>query len=259
MGVLLAAGALAVSGVAASASTRGAHAAACAGRSPRAVRLRRLSGPRARLSWGAPAGSSPGAVYRVLRSGRTVGQTTATSIVLKVTPGRLTSFTVLARHPGASLACSAKLRTRVVFRPPGRVASLRILSHTASGVTIGWRRARRGDASVVGYRVQRDGAVVGQIRALSSTLRLSGARAHTVNVVAVDSRGHLGAASATLVIGARSQSAPPAHATPPAGKTASVHTPPSAPGLLFAVRVDDTSATLSWQEGSANGGATVTG
>ncbi len=259
VGMLLAAGALVGSGVSASASTHGAHAAACAGRAPRAVRVRRLSGPRARLSWGAPAGSASGAVYRVLRSGRTVGQTTATSIVLKVTPGRLTSFTVLARHPGASLACSAKLRTRIVFRMPGRVAGLRILAHTASGLTVGWRRARRGDAPVVGYRVQRDGAVVGQTRALSSALRLSGARGHTVNVVAVDSRGHLGAASATLVIGARYQPTPPAHASPPAGKTASVHTPPSAPGLLFALKVDDTSATLSWQEGNANGGATVVG
>jgi len=256
-GMLLAVGALAGSGVPASASTHGAHAAACAGRAPRAVRLRRLSGSRARLVWSAPAASAAGAVYRVLRTGRTVGQTTATSIVLKVTPGRLTSFTVLARRPGISLACSAKLRTRVAFRTPGRVVGLRILAHTASGLTIGWRRARRGDTPVVGYRVQRDGAVVGQTRALSSALRLSGGRAHTVNVVAVDSRGHLGAASATLVIGARYQPAPPAK--PPTSKAASVHTPPSAPGLLFAVKVDDTSATLSWQEGSANGGATVVG
>jgi spore germination protein YaaH len=264
VGALSLAAVLAVPGMPASATanTR-ALAAACAGHSPRGVRLKRLSGSRARLSWGAPA-AAPGAVYRVLRSGRMVGQTTATSIVLKVTPGRVTAFTVMARRPGAAHACVAKLRTTVSFRLPGRVARLRVLAHTGTGVTVGWRRARRGDAPVVGYRVQRDGAVVGQTRSVTLALRLSGARAHTVNVVAVDSRGHVGAVSTTLRIAARFHpSAPAAHAAPPpappVSKVASVHTPPNAPGLLFAVRVSDTSATLSWQAGSANDGATVAG
>jgi spore germination protein len=255
--MLLALGALGSSSAPSVANTRSATAAACAGHSPRAVRLRRLSGPRARLSWGAPAASASGAIYRVLRSGRTVGQTTATSIVLKVTPGRVTSFTVLARRTGVSHSCSARLRMKVSFRLPGRVAKLRILAHTATGVTIGWRRARRGDAPVIGYRVQRDGAVVGQTRTLSSSLRLSAGRAHTLRVAAVDSAGHVGAASVTLLLGARVH--PPALVPPPVSRVASVHTPPSSPGLLFAVSVDDISATLSWQAGSANGGASVVG
>lgn len=250
----------------AGANSRGAAAAACVGHAPRAVHLSRLSGPRARLRWHAPGGSVGGAgvVYRVLRSGRTVGQTTRTSIVLKVTPGRVTSFTVLARGAATSHACAAKLLTRVSFRPPSRVAKLRILVHTEAGVTIGWTRARRGDAPLVGYRVLRDGAVVGQTRTLSSSLKLSSGREHSVSVVAVDSRGHMGAASPALSIAAHPHALGPVRAPapsppPPVSRVAAVHTPPNSPGLLFAVRVDDTSATLSWQAGSATGEATVAG
>jgi spore germination protein YaaH len=244
-------------GYGATGTRRAPAAAACAGHVARGLRLQRLHGPRARLSWAAPAGSQTGTlVYRVLRSGRTVGQTATTSIVLKVTPGRVTAFAVQARGTGASGACSASLRARVSFHPPGRVAKLRVLAHTATGVTLAWRHATSGDAPVVGYRVLRDGAVVGQTRALSFALRLSGGRSHRVNVAAVDSLGHVGAASATLVIGARIH---PSVAVAPPSNAAQAHTPPSSPALMFAVRVSDTSATLSWQAGSAGEGATVAG
>jgi spore germination protein YaaH len=258
-------------GASAAASRHGAQAAACAGHAPRRLRLRRLPGARARLSWGAPAtGARAGghrAVYRVLRSGHTVGQTAATWIVLRVTPGRTTSFTVQVRRPGAAGACSAKLRTKVPYRPPGQVRKLRILAEGASGLTIGWQRGARGDAPVIGYRVAHDGSVAGQTRALSFTLHLSAGRAHLVSVAAVDSRGHVGAASAPLAIAAHARPAPARAAAPPPSsppppppsKAASTHTPPSAPALLAAERVGDTSATLSWQAGSAYGGATVAG
>jgi spore germination protein YaaH len=248
-------------------------AAACAGHEPSGVRLRRLSGSRARLSWTAPAGFPGGAgpggagvVYRVLRSGRTVGQTSGQWLVVKVTPGRVTVFTVRMLRAGATGACAARLRLRVPFRLPGRVAGLRVLAPTATGVEIGWRSAARGDAPVVGYRVRRDGAVVGQTRGLSLALRLSASRSHLVSVAAVDSRGHVGPASAALVLAARSQPpAAPAPSRPAVSRPAqsraatSAHAPPNAPGLLFATHVSDTSATLSWQAGSANEGATVAG
>jgi spore germination protein YaaH len=258
VGVMVALAVLVAPAAVGATSTRHAPVAVCAGQAPRGLRLRRLAGPRVRLSWSAPmgAGKNAHAVYRVLRSGLTVGQTPGTSLVLRVTPGRITSFTVEIRYTGAARACSASLRTKVAYRLPGRVTALHVLAQSTTTLTIGWRRAARGDAPVVGYRVLRDGAVVAQTRVLSFTLRLSSGRSHRLNVAAVDSRGRVGAVSAALLIAAHPQ--PVATLVAPSA-AASAHTPPSAPALLSAVRVSDTSATLSWQAGSAYGGASVAG
>jgi spore germination protein YaaH len=306
---------------------------ACAGKTPNRVRLTRLSGPRARLRWHAPGAGATPLAYRVLRARRTVGQTTGTSMVVRVTPGQRMAFTIQARYALAPRACSQTLRARVVFRAPSKVQRLRVLARTSGGVRIGWRAAHRGDAPLAGYRVRRDGAVVGQTHARSLALRLSSGRAHRVTVSAVDTRGHLGPSSRTLKIGAArtrasagGPSAPgsvsvsdigdeaatlwwlpsqPAGArivsyrvyrddhligqtaatsmrlthlsslrtyaitvsaidsakregprTPPFRLTTS-HTPPTGPALLSAERVTDTSATLSWQAGTANSGRLV--
>jgi spore germination protein YaaH len=239
----------------------------CLARDARALRLKRLAGKRARLSWSAPSAARGGErpVYRILRAGRTVGQTTGSSMVMRITPGLLTTYTVQARYAGAGPTCSARLRTSLAFRPPGRVAGLRVLAATSSGVLIGWRAAAPGDAPIIGYRIERDNAVLGQTRRLQFGLRVSAGRSNRVTVAAVDTLGHLGA-SAVLVIGARGLQASPAVSAPPkAAKPASTpqppsaHQPPNPPSLLSAVRVTDTSATLSWQAGSANGGASVAG
>jgi spore germination protein YaaH len=236
---------------------------ACAGRAPRALRLRRLKGPRVRLSWRSPAGAAEQAplAYRVLRAGSTVGQTRREAMVVAVTPGRTTTFTIQARYAAAPTACPARLRSRLAFRAPGRVRRLRVLTSTQSGVVLGWRAASPGDAPVAGYRVWRDSAVSGQTRARMFALRLSPGRSHSVKVAAVDTRGDVGPASATLVIGARRPLASAlgdakreSHAsTPPAASAA--HTPPIAPSLLAAESVTDTSATLSWTEGSTADGS----
>jgi len=234
---------------------------ACAGRAPRALRLTRLHGPRVRLSWRVPAGAAGQAplAYRVLRSGRTVGQTRHRAMVLKITPGRATTFTIQARYAAAPLACPATLRSRLAFRAPGRVRRLRVLAHTASGVSIGWLAAARGDAPVAGYRIWRDSAVVAQTRLRTFALRLSPGRSHSVKVAAVDTRGNVGAASATLVIAASRPAASPLgpakresrHSEP---ATSAAHEPPQPPSLLAAETVTDTSATLSWTEGSTGEG-----
>jgi spore germination protein YaaH len=239
----------------ASSSARGA-AAACLGRAVRRLRVYRLRGTHARLTWSAPSGSAGAAVvYRVLRSGRTVGQTTSSSIVLRITPGRPTTYTVQARYGNGPGVCSARLRATLAFRAPARVAGLRILARSAGAATIGWRAASRGDAPVAGYRVERDGAVVAQTRGLTFDLRLSPARSHRVTVAAVDTRGNVGPASATLVIAAGPHLA--TAGTAPTSQAAE-NAPPTAPSLLAALSVSDTSATLSWNEGSA-GGATLVG
>jgi spore germination protein YaaH len=312
-----------------------AHAGACAGRSPSRLRLKRLRGTAARLSWRAPgAGSASGGLaYRVFRAGRTVGQTARPSMVLAVTPGRRTTFSVQARYANGALKCSAKLTETVPVRKPSAVPGLKVLTRTAGGVTIGWRTAHRGDAPVIGYRVTLDGAVAGQTHSLHYQLIFNSARSHRVAVAAVDTRGRLGSSSGVLVVSGlrRAAGAPPSTpqglsasevgdsgatvlwlpsspgATPLSGydvyrdgklvghtKSTSmhlthlsfpkryritvtavdtdgaesaptaplvlgtVHPAPRAPSLLSAVSVTDTSATLSWQAGSAAAG-TVTG
>jgi spore germination protein len=226
----------------------GPAAAACAGHAPRAVRLTRLAGHRARLSWRAPAEAPGGGVvplaYRVLRSGRTVGQTTGTAMVLAVIPGRHTVFTVQARYAGRRV-CAARIRVALPLRPPGRVRGLRVLAHTSVGVRIGWRPAAPGDAPVAGYRITRDGVVAGQTRGRVYIVKLSAARAHRIVVAAVDTRGHLGPPSKTLLVAARS--------------TATLHGAvagggPGVPGALSVSEVSDAGATLWWvpsQPGSA--------
>jgi spore germination protein YaaH len=224
---------------------------------------------------------------------------------------------------------------------PGRVRGLRVLAYTATGVRIGWRRARRGAAPIAGYRVVRDGAVEGQTHRRSFTLKLSASRAHRITVVAVDTRGRLGPRSRTLTIAARRRAQRHAarsthgyvlpgepgklsvsdvsdagatvwwipsrpgsqriigyrvyrdnhlvsqtvHDTlrlthlsslrtylievaavdanhregprTPALRLSTTHTPPEGPALISALRVTDTSATLSWQAGAANSGTLV--
>jgi spore germination protein YaaH len=313
-----------------------ALASACAGRTPRDLRLTRLSGPHARLSWKAPKSAAAGLSYRVQRSGRTVGQTAQGSLVLRVTPGRLVTFSVQAR-PGAGGVCSSTLRSKVSFRGPGQVARVRVLKQVPGKATIAWSPAAPGDAPLAGYRIERNAAVVGQTHAHSYTLKLSGGHTQRVTVAAVDTRGHLGPASKALVIGAGGQPSTAGGGAPsaPSGVSASevseqgatiwwvasqpagariagyrvyrdgqlvgqstggsmrlahlsfphtyaitvtaidadkhesapsaslslstAHTPPNGSPLISAEHVTDTSATLSWQPGSANGGSALVG
>ncbi len=223
---------------AAAASTQG-----CAGQTPRDLHLTRIGGPRARLSWKAPAGAGSGITYRVQRSGRTVGQTTRGSIVLRVTPGRVTTFSVQARGGvGAGRGCWSKVRSKVPFRGPGRVAGVRVLGHGGGKITLSWHSAARGDAPLAGYRVVRDAAVVGQTHARSYTLKLSSGRAHRVSVSAVDTRGHLGPASRALVIGAGGQ-------VSAGGGGAG----PSTPAGVSAADVSELGATIVWLPSKAGG------
>ena len=80
-----------------------------------------------------------------------------------------------------------------------------MLAHTATGVRIGWRRAPRGDAPIAGYRIMRDGVVVGQTHGRVYIVQLSPAHAHRITVTAVDTRGHLGPPSRTLRIAAHAR------------------------------------------------------
>ncbi|HEY7830846.1 MAG TPA: glycosyl hydrolase family 18 protein [Solirubrobacteraceae bacterium] len=155
-------------------------------------------------------------------------------------------------------------------RLPGRVHGLRVLHSTPVAVRLVWRAAHRGRFPVEGYRVWRDGAVVGQTKGRSVALRVGGARVHVLAVAAVDTRGHLGP-RVSLATGVHlppggskphavahapvAASVPRAAAPPPHAPAA--HVPPTPPTLLAAERVTDTSATLSWQAGTVTTGTLV--
>ncbi|MFI5005507.1 MAG: fibronectin type III domain-containing protein, partial [Solirubrobacterales bacterium] len=217
-------------------------AASSAGGTPHALRLTRLAAHRARLSWRAPTGPAARLLaYRVLRSGRTVGQTTHTAIVLAVVPGRRTAFTVQARYATRPQVCAAHARLVLALRPPSRVHGLRVLAPTATGVRIAWRRVARGDAPIAGYRIFRDGAVVGQTRGRGYTVKLSGAHAHLIRVAAADTRGHLGPPSKALKIAARSGAS---HGPNHGAVLGSVL--PSTPDRLSVSEVSEAGATVWW-------------
>jgi spore germination protein YaaH len=171
--------------------------------------------------------------------------------------------TPAARPPGdagyrpLSLAAPAHDGHRPVARPlgrghrhsivrlPGRVRGLRVLAHTTTGVRLTWRPARPGSAPVEGYRIKRDGAVVGQTPGRVYVVKLSLARAHLITVAAVDTRGRLGPPSKALKFAAhsRSGSGSPHSARP---RAAAGTTPPSTPDRVSVSEVSEAGATVSW-------------
>jgi spore germination protein YaaH len=134
---------------------------------------------------------------------------------------------------------------RSVVRLPGRVHGLRVLVSTATGVRLTWRPARRGSAPVEGYRIKRDGAVVGQTPGRVYIVKLSLARAHRITVTAVDTRGRLGPSSKALKIAARSRSS---SGSPRAARPRAVAgtTPPSTPDRVSVSEVSEAGATVTW-------------
>ncbi len=217
----------------------------CAGKTVRDVRVRRLKGPRVRLSWRAPSGTAPFA-YRVLRAGRTVAQTNRKDMIVAVRLGRRATFTVDARYNSQPHSCPVRLSRMIVFRAPGRVTGLRILARVKGGIQIGWHAAPLGDARLSGYRVERDGSVVAQTHARSYVVKLSAYKSHIVTVAAVDVSGRVGRAAKALEIGA-------ARSVPAANDAG-----PSTPGQLTVSEVSDAGATVWWLP-SSPGGARIVG
>jgi spore germination protein YaaH len=156
------------------------------------------------------------------------------------------------------------------LRRPGAVGGLRVLTQTTGQVSVGWRRARRGSIPLDGYRVTRDGLVLGQTRGLSYAVRV-GPGTHRITVTAVDLDGHLGPVSSPLTVtvpgspgsGETAPGAPGARgvSTPRATPTSSIpsippftSSPPSTPGGLRVQTVGEESAVVEW-EASTSGEA----
>ena len=159
-----------------------------------------------------------------------------------------------------------------LLRTPGVVDGLRVLSREPNEVGIGWLRARSGSIAIGGYRVKRDGLVVGQTHGTSYTVRV-GPGTHNITVTAVDLDGHLGPASdplsitipeppgfseADLSAPSVSRAAPPIEHTPPSAPSAPPPTsPPSTPSGLKAQTVGEEAAVVEWNASAPADGETV--
>lgn len=212
-----------------------AHAAAapaCAGRQPSRLTFARDAGrPAGTLRWRAPRGVR----VRVLRDGRVVGESARRSLRVRVTIGRAHRFVVVALDSrGRPTPCRVARRIGVPYRPPGAPRALAVAGGEG-GLRLTWKASRRGDGRLAGYRLLRDGAVVGQTRRTDWQLRASANRSYRFQVVAVDTRGRRSAPSNAVTV-----------------RTG--HQPPGTPAGVQALTVSDAEIGVRWQASSAVSG-----
>ena len=197
------------------------------------------------VGWrGARSGDAPIVGYRVSLDGAVAGQTRTRRYTLILSAARAHRVRVVAVDtrervgaPSRELLISPDRAAIAKGAPPSTPEGLGAAEVSETGATVWWLASRAGGASLAGYRVYRDGALVGQSTATSLHLtRLSSGHEYAITVSAVDADGSESARSAALEL-------------------STAHTAPSAPAGLSAVRVSDTSATLSWQAGSATSGS----
>ncbi len=199
---------------------------------PRFAAATATSGPSVTITW-RPAEPGDGGLagYRVLRNGAVYGQTRRTRMTVRVASNRLYTFTVLAvdRH-GRLSQPSAPIRVRTGHRAPSVPGGLSGSATSSTMVALAWRASRAATGRVVGYRVLRNGAAVGQFAGTSVRLgNLTPATTYTYAVEAVDGLGYVSAPSAAVSVRTGSPS------------------PPSTPAALLAAPVNDRTVALSWQ------------
>jgi spore germination protein YaaH len=215
---------------------RVAHAAAlphvCAGREPSGLAFVRDPGRAiGTLRWrtqGRPR-------VRVLRDGRVIGETARHALRIRVRIGRTHRFAVVALDGGGRpLPCRATLRISVRYRPPGAPRALAV-DGGEGGLQLTWRAGAHGDGRLAGYRVLRDGAVLGQTRRTSWRLPAASNRSYRFAVIAVDTRGRRSTRSNAVTV-----------------RTG--HQPPATPAGLEALTVSDAEIGVRWQPSRASAG-----
>jgi spore germination protein YaaH len=180
--------------------------------------------------------------WRVVRDGKTVGQTRALKMLVKLKPGVKHTLRVTAYVGGKRTACRATyvLAAAKAARTggPGAVGALAAAPIGADQLKISWTAAEPGSSPIAGYRVLRDGKVVGQIKGLETVVKIAPARSYKIQVAAATRDGKLGPLSTTVTVAA-------GHVGP---------TAPIAPGISD---VADTSATLTWGASTTSDNASV--
>jgi spore germination protein YaaH len=215
-----------------------AAAAACV--KPTALRFeRRLGATVGVLRWRPPRSlPATAAGYRVYRDRAVVGQTRGRAIRARITPGKKVTFSVrVALRSGATLSCRSTLVQRLNWRLPTAPHDVTVREQE-DGLLVAWSPSKRGEGRIVGYRIFRDGAPVGQVKSRSVLVPLPPLRTAKLQIRAVDNRGKTGPASAPIQV-VRGHRAP----TVPAGVTGSA--------------VSDREIDLAWSSSTGSGGARV--
>jgi spore germination protein YaaH len=220
----------------------------------RGVRVLADTNTGVRITWrSARRGSAPVEGYRIRCDGVVAGQTPGRVYVVKLNLYRAHRITITAvdtrgRLGRPSRALRIGIRVHRGGKPAGAVTGdagpgvpgqLSVSEVSEAGATLWWTPASPGSARIIGYRVYRDGTLVGQTPQDSMRLtHLSSLRTYHLAVAAVDAEHRVSARTPVLAL-------------------TTSHTPPEGPALISAERVTDTSATLSWQAGTANSGRLV--
>lgn len=187
------------------------------------------------LRWRAPRGATR---FRVLRNGRTVGQTRRRALRISVQLDRSYKLAVVPlTRAGRRTHCGASRKVRVAYQPPGAPQSLAI-SGDERGLKLDWLPGVRGDGRPAGYRLLRNGASMGQTQAPGWSLGAVPNRTYRFAVVAVDSRGRTSPTSNTVT-------------------AVTGHEPPTVPRELRAMSVSESEIGAQWQPSSVGNGRIV--
>jgi spore germination protein YaaH len=161
---------------------------------PRGLAVRKVTDYSAVLEWGrARAGDGKLAGYRVYRDGRVYRQVRRLRARVRLDGAPMVEFAVAAADTRGRVGHRSR-RLRVIrgHRPPQVPGDLRVASITDSSVGLAWSASRAGSSKVVGYRVYRNGALLGQVRGLSGGgTNLAPATDYQFQVAAIDSYGYL--------------------------------------------------------------------
>ena len=195
---------------------------------PTGLTARAIGPSTVRLVWRLPA-SSRGASVRVWRSGGVVGQTRARSMVVRVRPGRrvILAAGIVGAH-GDAPRCRATVRALAgspgggSLPPPSGLTGARL---SAVRVKLTWQAVPQAR----GYRILRDGVVLGRTPAPQFTVTLKAKRhAYRFSVASVDAAGRTGPFSPAVTL------------TPG-------HRPPGIPRRPVLTAASDSSLQMMWK------------
>ena len=152
-----------------------------------------------RLRWRRPRpGDGPLAGYRVYRDGRVHRQVRRRTARLRLATGGTYRIEVAALDTHGRVGKrSQPVFVRTGHRPPGPPSNLSVSGIADTEVTLSWGASSGGSARIAGYRIYRNGVPIRQVPGLSMVVgNLAPVTDYSFTVVAVDSRGYLGPATA---------------------------------------------------------------
>lgn len=156
------------------------------------------SGPTVTISWQpSTAGDAPVAGYRLLRGTAVFGQTQSTSMTVPVSNNASYTFTVVAVDTNHQVSApSTAVQVQTGHSAPPSPAGLQVTDTSPSSVSLSWQASTPPRGGLEGYRVLRDGTVVGQFTGTSADLTgLPPSTSFSFTVEAVDTLGYVSAPS----------------------------------------------------------------